>query len=166
MRFSWVCKGWSWWEVKLVNVSYHISYSFLRQDVAVAQATFYRVAGLKSLANHWLRLYHTHKVWCRSMDEGLIEYGKAWLSMVRPMSGLLTILLVSLLQYVKMDTLGTLCKMDLDWTHHHFVYFYITDKLCFYILIFFWYPYFLLLSMNPLAHNWGLSLPLTLVCYS
>ena len=43
----------------------------------VAQATFYGVAGLKSLANHRLRSYHTHKVWCGGADEGLIEYGKA-----------------------------------------------------------------------------------------
>jgi len=51
------------------------------------------------------------------------------------MSGLLTILLVSLLWYVKVDILGTLCEEDLDWTQHHFVYFYITDKLRFHILI-------------------------------
>jgi len=43
----------------------------------VAQTTFYGVAGLKSLANHRLRSYHTHKVWCRGVNEGLIEYGKA-----------------------------------------------------------------------------------------
>ena len=55
--------------------------------------------------------------------------------MVRPMSGLLTILLVSLLQCVKIDTLGTLCKEDLDQTHYYFAYFYITDKLHFNILI-------------------------------
>jgi len=30
------------------------------------------------------------------------------------MSGLLTILLVSLLRYVKVDTLGTPCETDLD----------------------------------------------------
>ena len=42
----------------------------------VAQATFYGVAGLKSLANYRLRLYHTHKVWCGDADESLIEYGK------------------------------------------------------------------------------------------
>jgi len=62
----------------LVNVSYHILYSFLRQDAAVAWTTFYGVAGLKSLANHQLRLYHTHKVWCGGADEGLIEYSKAY----------------------------------------------------------------------------------------
>ena len=44
----------------------------------IAQTTFYRVAGLKSLANHWLRLYYTHKVWCRDVNEGLIECGKAY----------------------------------------------------------------------------------------
>jgi len=32
---------------------------------------------LKSLANHQLRSYHTHKVWYGGVDEGLIEYGKA-----------------------------------------------------------------------------------------
>jgi len=36
-----------------------------------------QVAGLKSLANHRLRSYHTHKVWCGGADEGLIECGKA-----------------------------------------------------------------------------------------
>jgi len=77
------------------------------------------------------------------------------------MSGLLTILLVSLLQCVKVDTLGTSYKKDLDWTHHYFVYFYIIDKLCFYILISFWYPHFLLLLTNPLAYNWELSLPIS-----
>ena len=43
----------------------------------LTQTTFYGVAGLKSLANHQLRLYHTHKVWYGSADEGLIECGKA-----------------------------------------------------------------------------------------
>jgi len=62
----------------LVNVSYSILYSFLRQDVAVTQTTFYGVAGLKSLANHQLRLYHTHKIWCGGADESLIECGKAY----------------------------------------------------------------------------------------
>ena len=60
-----------------MNVFYHISYSFMRQDAAVAWATFYGVAGLKSLDNHRLRSYHTHKVWCGGVDEGLIECGKA-----------------------------------------------------------------------------------------
>jgi len=60
-----------------VNVFYYIPYSFMRQEVAVAQTTFYGVAGLKSLANHRLRSYHTHKVWCGSADESLIKYGKA-----------------------------------------------------------------------------------------
>jgi len=54
-----------------------IPYLVKRQDAAVAQTTFYRVAGLKSLANHRLRSYHTHKVWCGDADEGLIECGKA-----------------------------------------------------------------------------------------
>jgi len=60
----------------LVNVFYLIPYSFMRQDAVVAWITFYGVAGLKSLANHQLRLYHTHKVWCGSADEDLIECGK------------------------------------------------------------------------------------------
>ena len=60
-----------------MNVSYHIPYSFWSQNAAVTQATFYRVAGLKSLANYQLRLYHTHKVWCGGADESLIECGKA-----------------------------------------------------------------------------------------
>jgi len=59
-----------------VNVSYHISYSFWSQNAVVTRATFYGVAGLKSLANHRLRLYHTHKVWCGGADESLIECGK------------------------------------------------------------------------------------------
>ena len=49
----------------------------------------------------------------------LIRFGvgvqmRAQLSVVRPMSGLLTILLVSLLWCVKVDTLGTPCEADLD----------------------------------------------------
>ena len=60
-----------------MNVSYYISHSFMRQDIAVTQATFYGVAGLKSLANHQLRLYHSHKVWYGGVDEGLIECSKA-----------------------------------------------------------------------------------------
>jgi len=48
-----------------------------RQDTAVTWTTFYGVAGLKSLANHQLRSYHTHKVWCEGADECLIECGKA-----------------------------------------------------------------------------------------
>jgi len=60
-----------------VNVVYHIPYSLMRQDIAVTRTTFYGVAGLKSLANHQLRSYHTHKVWCGGADEGLIECGKA-----------------------------------------------------------------------------------------
>ena len=48
----------------------------MRQDAVVAWATFYGVAGLKSLANHRLRLYHTHKVWCGGIDKGLIKCGK------------------------------------------------------------------------------------------
>ena len=54
-----------------------ISYLVKRQDAAVAWTISYGVVGLKSLANHQLRLYHIHKVWCRDVDEGLIECGKA-----------------------------------------------------------------------------------------
>jgi len=36
-----------------------IPYLVKRQDAAVAWTTFYTVAGLKSLANHQLKLYHT-----------------------------------------------------------------------------------------------------------
>jgi len=43
----------------------------------VAWTTFYGVADLKSLANHQLRSYHSHKVWCGDVDEGLIECDKA-----------------------------------------------------------------------------------------
>ena len=82
------------------------------------------------------------------------------------MSSLLTILLVSLLCCVKVDTLGTPCKADLDWVSNYFIYFYITDKLCFYFLVSSQYPYFLLPPMNPLACNWELSLPLLLACHS
>ena len=61
-----------------MNVFYTIPYSVLRQDIAVARTTFYGITDLKSLANHQLRLYHTHKVWCRGADEGLIECSKAY----------------------------------------------------------------------------------------
>jgi len=44
----------------------------------VARTTFYGVAGLKSLANHQLRLYYIHKVWCEGADKGLIEYSKIY----------------------------------------------------------------------------------------
>jgi len=54
-----------------------IPYLVKRQDAVVAQIIFYGVAGLKSLANHQLRLHHTYKVWCGGADEGLIECGKA-----------------------------------------------------------------------------------------
>ena len=54
-----------------------IPYLVKRQDAVVARTTFYRAADLKSLANHQLRLYHIHKVWCGGMDKGLIECGKA-----------------------------------------------------------------------------------------
>jgi len=50
----------------------------MRQDIAVAWAAFYGVAGLKSLANHQLRSYYTHKVWCGGVNEDLIECGKAY----------------------------------------------------------------------------------------
>ena len=60
-----------------MNILYHIPYSFWSQDAAVTRATFYGIAGLESLDNHRLRLYHTHKVWYGSADESLIECGKA-----------------------------------------------------------------------------------------
>ena len=91
---------------------------------------------------------------------------RAWLSVIRPISSLLTILLVSLLQCIKVSILRTLCETDLDWVPNHFIYFYIIDKLHFYFLISFWYSHFLLLPTNPLAHNWELSLSLLLACYS
>ena len=61
-----------------MNVFYSIPYSFLRQDVAIAQTTFDGVAGLKILANHQLRLHYTYKVWYRGVDKGLIEYSKTY----------------------------------------------------------------------------------------
>jgi len=45
--------------------------------------------------------------------------------MVRPMSGLLTTLIVSLLQCVKVDTLGTPCEEDLDRAYYPFEQFYL-----------------------------------------
>ena len=57
-------------------VSYYIPYFLMSQDTAVAWTTFYGIVGLKSLASHQLRSYHTHKVWCGGVDEGLIECGK------------------------------------------------------------------------------------------
>jgi len=54
-----------------------IPYLVKRQDTAVTWTIFCRVAGLKSLANHRLRSYHTYKVWCGGADEGLIECDKA-----------------------------------------------------------------------------------------
>jgi len=61
-----------------VNVFYLILYSFMRQDAVVARTTFYGVVGLKSLANHRLRSYHTYKVRCGGADESLIECSKAY----------------------------------------------------------------------------------------
>jgi len=63
--------------VRLLRRLDPIPYLVKRQDAAVTWITFYRVAGLKSLANHWLRSYHIHKVWYGGADEGLIECGKA-----------------------------------------------------------------------------------------
>jgi len=62
----------------LVTVLYHIPHSFKKQDAVVTQTTFYRVAGLKRLANHQLRSYHTHKIWCGGVNEGLIECSKVY----------------------------------------------------------------------------------------
>jgi len=44
----------------------------------IAWITFYGVVDLKSLANHQLRLYHTHKVWYEGANKSLIEYSKAY----------------------------------------------------------------------------------------
>jgi len=41
------------------------------------------------------------------------------------MSGLLTTLIVSLLQCVKVDTLGTLCEKNLNQAYNPFEYFYL-----------------------------------------
>ena len=51
---------------------------------------------------------------------------RAWLSVVRSRSSLLTILIVSLLRYVKVGTLGIPCKVDLDQAHTLFKQFYFT----------------------------------------
>ena len=45
--------------------------------VKITQIIFSKVAGLESLANPLLSLYHTHKVWCGGTDEGWVECGKA-----------------------------------------------------------------------------------------
>ena len=45
--------------------------------------------------------------------------------MVRPMSGLLTTLIVSLLQCVKVDTLGTPYEENLDRAYNPFEHFYL-----------------------------------------
>jgi len=50
------------------------------------------------------------------------------------MSGLLTTLIVSLLWCVKVDTLGTLCKKDLDRAYHPCNNFILIIVLSFYIL--------------------------------
>jgi len=50
---------------------------------------------------------------------------RAWLSVVRSRSGLLTTLIVSLLQCVKMNTLGILYKKDLDQAYNSFEHFYL-----------------------------------------
>jgi len=44
---------------------------------------------------------------------------------VRPMSSLLTTLIVSLLWCVKVDTLGTLCEEDLNQAYNPFKHFYL-----------------------------------------
>ena len=50
---------------------------------------------------------------------------RAWLSVVRPMSSLLTTLIVSLLWCVKVNTLGIPCKEDLDRAYYPFEQFYL-----------------------------------------
>jgi len=52
----------------------------MKRNINIDLAIFaksWQVAGLKSLANHWSRLYHIHKVWCGDVDKNLIEYSKA-----------------------------------------------------------------------------------------
>jgi len=51
---------------------------------------------------------------------------RAWLSVIRSRSGLLTTLIVSLLQCIKVGTLGTPCETDLDQAYTLFKYFYLT----------------------------------------
>jgi len=54
-----------------------------------------------------------------------LSWLKSYMSVVRPMSGLLTILIVSLLQYVKVNPLGTLYEKDLNWAYNSFEHFYL-----------------------------------------
>ena len=51
---------------------------------------------------------------------------RAWLSVIRSRSGLLTTLIVSLLQCIKVGTLGTPCETDLDQAYTLFKHFYLT----------------------------------------
>ena len=94
-----------------MNVSYHIPYSFMRQDAMVARTTFYGVVGLKSLANHQLRLYHTYKVWCGGADKDLIECGKTheWFTDYFTSE----LIMVCKGGHLR-DTLGIPCEADLD----------------------------------------------------
>jgi len=109
------------------------------------------------LANHWLRLYHSHKVWCEGADKGLIEYSKIYEWFTDYFTSELVIVCKGR---------GTPCEVNLNWVPNHFIYFYIIDKLHFYFLISFWYLHFFLLLMNPLVCNWELLPPLLLVCHS
>ena len=62
-----------------------IPYLVKRQDTVVTQTTFYRIAGLKSLANHWLKSYHTHKVRNRdtkTSTEELVAKTNQWCDML------------------------------------------------------------------------------------
>jgi len=54
------------------------TYTLLFLETRHSSHSDYGVAGLKSLANHLLRLYHIHKVWCGGVDKGLIECGKTY----------------------------------------------------------------------------------------
>jgi len=112
-----------------VNVSYHIPHSFKRQDPTVTRTTFYGVVGLKSLANHRPRLYHTHKVWCRGADEGLIEYDKVheWFTDYFDSK----LVMVCKGRHLR-DTMREGSRLN-PLSFCLFVY--ITDKLCFYFLI-------------------------------
>ena len=94
----------------------------------VAWITFYKVANLKSLAIYWLKLYHTHKIWCEDTDKGLIECGKVqeWFTNYSTSE----LVMVYKGRHLR-DTMWEGSRLN----YNYFIYFYITDKLYFYILI-------------------------------
>jgi len=71
------------------------------------------------------------------------------LSVIRPMSSLLTILLVSLLQCVKVDTLGTPCKENLDQAYHSFKQSYLNYHAKFLYFLF----NILILDISPITNG-------------